>query len=80
MSSNPEMRTTLSTIQVFMTISIELPQWLIKALVKIMRAFVLCGTDKVQGGKCLVVWHQVQRPLHLGSLDTTDLKRFGMAL
>jgi hypothetical protein len=41
------MRTTLSTIQVFTTISIELAQWLIKALVKIMRAFILCGTDKV---------------------------------
>jgi hypothetical protein len=40
-------RTTLSTIQVFTTISIELAQWLIKALVKIMRAFILCGTDKV---------------------------------
>jgi hypothetical protein len=33
-------RTTLPSISVFIVMSIELPQWLIKALVKIMRAFL----------------------------------------
>jgi hypothetical protein len=73
-------RTTLSAIPVFTTISLELLHWVIKALVKIMQAFLWCGTDKVQGGKCLVAWHQVQRPLCLGGLSIVDLKRFGMAL
>jgi hypothetical protein len=73
-------RTTLSAIPMFTAISLELPHWVIKTLVKIMRAFLWCGTDEVQGGKCLVAWHQVQRPLCLGGLGIVDLKRFGMAL
>jgi hypothetical protein len=73
-------RTTLSAIPIFTVISLELPHWVIKVLVKIMRSFLCCGTDEVQGGKCLVAWHQVQRPLFLGGLGIVDLKRFGMAL
>jgi hypothetical protein len=34
----------------------------------------------VQGGKCLVSWDQVQRPLSLGGLGVLDLRMMGMSL
>jgi hypothetical protein len=34
----------------------------------------------VLGGKCLVAWDRVQRPLHLGGLGVLDLNLFGIAL
>jgi hypothetical protein len=51
-----------------------------KALNKIMTAFLWIGTNMVQGGKCLVAWKHIQRPLHLRGLGVLDLDLFGMAL
>jgi hypothetical protein len=34
----------------------------------------------VHGGKCLVVWDKVQRPLELDGLRVHDLKLMGRAL
>jgi hypothetical protein len=42
-------RSTLSTIPVYLLISISLPPWLYKALKKIMVAFLWTGIDVVQG-------------------------------
>jgi hypothetical protein len=49
-------KTTLTAITVYLAISLGLPPWMIKALTKIMRAFLWTGNDIVQGGKCLVTW------------------------
>jgi hypothetical protein len=38
------------------------------------------GYDEVQGGKCLLAWKKVQRPLGLGGLGILDLRLFGSAL
>jgi hypothetical protein len=45
-----------------------------------MRAFLWSETEVVQGGKCVVAWCRVQRPLHLGGLGIKDIKRLGLSL
>jgi hypothetical protein len=57
-----------------------LPAWLLKILEKIMKAFWSFGSDMVQGGKCLVVWSSIQRPLDRDSLGIPDLWLLGSAL
>jgi hypothetical protein len=47
-------KTTLSVMPIYMTISISLPPWLQKALVKIFKAFLWFGMDVMYGGKCAV--------------------------
>jgi hypothetical protein len=47
---------------------------------KIMTEFLWSGADQFHGGKCLVGWNQVQRPLHLGVLGIIDLRQLGIAL
>jgi hypothetical protein len=59
-------KTTMSSIPVYMSISIELPPWLLKCLIKLIKSFLWSGIDEVQGGKCLVAWSRVQRPTHRG--------------
>jgi hypothetical protein len=73
-------KTTLPSMPVYTFISIELPPWFLKALTKIMKAFLWSRTDQVQGGKCLVAWCRVQRPIDMGGLDIPDLKLLGIAL
>jgi hypothetical protein len=67
-------KTTLSSMSVYTSISIELPLWLLKALTKIMKAFLWSETDQVQGGKSLVAWCSVPRLIQLRGLGITDLK------
>jgi hypothetical protein len=73
-------KATLAAIHVHIALIVELPGWVRKALIKITRAFLWSGTDLVQGGKCTVVWSQVQKPLHLGGLGVPDLKLTGLSL
>jgi hypothetical protein len=37
-------------------ISLKIPLWVQKALVKLMKVFLWSGTESVQNGKCLVAW------------------------
>jgi hypothetical protein len=73
-------KTTLSTVPIYTFVSLGLPQWLQKALQKVMKAFLWTGNEEVRNGKCLVAWSRVQRPFHLGGLGILDLKWMGMAL
>jgi hypothetical protein len=73
-------KTTLSATSTHLAINLGLPPWFLKALEKIMKGFLWSGTDSVQGGKCLVAWGCVQRPLELGGLGILDPKLFGQAL
>jgi hypothetical protein len=73
-------KTTLSAIPVYTSISVALSPWLQKGLRKIMTAFLWTGINVVQNGKCLVAWNRIQRPLELGGLRVPDLKRMGIAL
>jgi hypothetical protein len=61
-------------------ISVELPAWVRKALIKLMRGFLWTVTEVAQGGKCSVAWAQVQRPLSAGGLGNPDLGTMGKVL
>jgi hypothetical protein len=67
-------KSTLSAIPIYTSIGVDLPPWVIKALQKIMKAFLWTGTKVVSAGKCVVAWSRVQRPLALGRLGITDLR------
>jgi hypothetical protein len=57
-------KSTLSVISVYTSIGVGLQPWLIKALEKIMKAFLWMGTEEVKAGKYVVAWCHVQsRPL-----------------
>jgi hypothetical protein len=73
-------KTTLATMPVYTAISHTLSTWVIKAFVKIFRAFLWSGSESTHSGKCLVAWDQVQRPLSLGGLGVKDLKLMGHTL
>lgn len=73
-------RSTLSAIPVHITKNLKLDAWAMKALEKIMKAFLWIGTDTIINGKCSVAWAHVQRPRDLGGLGILDPVRFGQAL
>jgi hypothetical protein len=60
-------KTALFAIPLDTTISVELHPWLIRGMNKLMKGFLLPGTEVAQKGKSLVTWRKVQRPLELGS-------------
>jgi hypothetical protein len=55
-------KSTLTAVPIYTSISLGLPKWMHKVLIKIMRAFLWSGSDETQAGKCLVAWSGVQRP------------------
>jgi hypothetical protein len=59
-------KSALTTIPIYTSISIGLPTWMHNALQKIMMVFLLTDMNMVQQGNCLVAWKHVQRPLRLG--------------
>jgi hypothetical protein len=73
-------KSTPSAIPVYTSIGVGLQPWLIKAPVKIMKAFLWMGTEEVKVGKCAMAWCRMQRPLALGGLWVTDLRLQGMVL
>lgn len=73
-------KTTLSAVLIFISIALNLPPRAIKAIEKIMRAFLWTGSDTVVAGKCLLAWTRVTRPYTHGGLGVTDLRLFGFAL
>jgi hypothetical protein len=73
-------KVTLTTIPIYMAISVGLWQWLLKGIHKICKYFLWTGFDLVQNSKCMVAWSGVQRPLHLGGLGVLDLRLLGLAL
>jgi hypothetical protein len=73
-------KTTLCAVPIYTSISLGLPQWLYRALRKVMTMFLWTCSDLVQKEKCLVAWQYIERPLHLGGLGVMNLKRLGMAL
>jgi hypothetical protein len=73
-------KSTLVVVPVHTAIGLELPAWVRKAMVKIMRKFLWIGTNSVQGRRCTVAWNSVQRSLYLGGLGIPDLRVMGLAL
>ena len=74
-----QIKSTLSAVPTHLAICQKLPPWMIKAMHKIMKAFLWTGTEDVKRGTYLVAWSSVQRPLHLGGLGVLDPLVFGRA-
>jgi hypothetical protein len=73
-------KSTLTAIPLYMAISHGLPQWLLKGIQKICKAFLWMGFDMVQNNKCLVAWSRVQHLLQLGGLGVLYLHLLSLAL
>lgn len=54
--------------------------WAIKAIEKLMKAFIWQGTSSVAGGNSTVAWEKVCRPTDMGGLSIPNLKLQGYAL
>lgn len=70
----------LSAMVVFQMISIDQPGWLLKGVDKLRRGFLWEKKEKASGGKCLVNWSAVCRPLEFGGLGIHNLQMQGTAL
>jgi hypothetical protein len=73
-------RSTLAVVLLHTSIGLELPPWVHKILIKLMRGFLWTGSNTVQSGKCVVTWGYVQRPLSIGGLGIPYFKLMGLAL
>ncbi|KAM0854466.1 hypothetical protein ACQ4PT_050425 [Festuca glaucescens] len=73
----------LSAMHIYQLLVIDPPICLIKAIDKIRRGFLWNNDELTSGGKCLVNWAAICRPLEFGGLgitDLPDLQRKAMAL
>jgi hypothetical protein len=52
-------KSTLSVMPIYVSVSLGLLSWVLRAMAKIMKPFLWTSTDIIQGGKCLVVWSRV---------------------
>ena len=55
-------------------------KWVFEELDKWMRAFLWTAEEKVNGGKCLVAWDTIYRPVCFGGLGVKNLQLQALAL
>ncbi|KAM0897624.1 hypothetical protein ACQ4PT_022443 [Festuca glaucescens] len=70
----------LSAMTVFQLLVIDPPIWLTKAIDKLCRGFLWNNDEIAAGGKCLVSWAIICRPIEFGGLGIPDLQAKGLAL
>jgi hypothetical protein len=74
-------KSTLSAMSIHTPISLKIPVWVQKVLVKLMKAFLWSSTESVQNGKCLLAWSQGSETIvYLGGLGVLDLEVMGHEL
>ncbi|GJN24422.1 hypothetical protein PR202_gb12160 [Eleusine coracana subsp. coracana] len=70
----------LTVVPIYMLIALDVPNWWIKAIEKIIRAFLWCGRKEARGGHCPIAWERATRPLKFGELGILNLETLGWAL
>ena len=73
-------RHVLSAIPTHFLMAIAFNSTAIKKVNRIIRGFLWAGSDKANGGQCLVNWQRVCRPISLGGLGIRDIQRTGISL
>jgi hypothetical protein len=73
-------KVTQSTIPIHVAIVLKLCPGIRHEIDKIRQAFIWTGTDRANGGQCMVAWSRVTRPVELGGLGVLDLETLGYAL
>lgn len=73
-------RFVLTNIPTYLLIAISTPKWMVKAINKILRAFLWKGREELNGRSCLVSWAKVQWPIDLGGWVIRKLEVMGWAL
>jgi hypothetical protein len=66
-------------MMIFQLLVIDPPAWLLKAIDKLWHGFLWNIKDVAAGGKCLVRWSAVYRPLDFGGLWIPNLQAKGVA-
>jgi hypothetical protein len=73
-------RAVLMAVPIHHFIAVQCPKWVLKAISKIIRAFLWKGRKDVKGGHCLVGWQWVCCPPNLGGLGILILEMWSWAL
>jgi hypothetical protein len=63
----------LSAVPVDVFIAVKVAPSIYQAIDRRRRAFIWAGSNQVSGGRCLVAWSKVTRPVELGGLRVPDL-------
>jgi hypothetical protein len=70
----------LTVVPIHHFIVVQCPKWVLKAINKIIRAFLEKGHKDVKGGHCLVGWQHVCLPIDLGGLGILNLEVLSLML
>jgi hypothetical protein len=65
---------------IYLAMAVDIPPGSLKVIDKIRKGFIWRGRKDVRGGHCLVAWGRVCRPLEIGGLGISSLKKLGWAL
>jgi hypothetical protein len=67
-------KSVLTALPAYIMSCIQLPQWVIDEIERLLRAFFWKGKSSVNGSDCLVAWDHVCRSLEEGGLGIKNLK------
>jgi hypothetical protein len=65
---------------IYQLLALDIDPWFIDAVDRLRRDFLWAGKPGARGGCCLVAWHKVCQPKHLGGLGFHDLRKLNAAL
>jgi hypothetical protein len=71
---------TLSAIPIHTSLAVTVSPWIYNAIDRVRLSYVWAGTSTASGGKCMVAWARVTRPVELGGLGILDPTTMGYAL